>query len=552
MIHKDARQVGAAAPLRVTLHIGATKTGSSALQRLMFLNRDALREAGVMYPGAGIASGAHHVLMGAIHPGAWNLHGDAYDIGREAYFARGMAEALAETRAAGCGHMVLSSEYLWGVFGPATHEPLREALKGCRLRIFACLRDPAHWAESTYLQALKAGEKRDFAEWLALSRRARVRGFDFPAVLESWAEGTGAASLCTVPYVFDDLTEFMGRTFAELTGVELSTMPQAQVEEVINPSPTREGMRRILELNRKGLPDGDRRAALGGIMHDHARPPNARELFFPESHVEKPPTAESLSPPLLCAPAPGGPEARLTALFGAGARIEPGTPGLGRGCLLLFAPGAGAETLGMALQATGAFTGFGDGLGPRQIQRHAEEAGIASLRDYLLWLDARKRAEAGVGKKAIWAVRATGEQALALHRLGALDGMFSRLDLIVIRRRDVFAQAAARHLQHVRGKGHAEDPDVDTLSRLVEAGAVETARIEQLVALRGGQAQLVLTEDLAERPDKTLRGIFRHLGIRFPGLAAPVPGLAQLAAPRIETLRARYLERLSARLAVAP
>lgn len=153
--------------LRVSLHIGSTKTGSSALQHILYANRAALEEAGVLYPDIGIVSNAHHALLGSIHPGAWALHKDRYDIEKFDYFRRGVGQAIEQALAKDCKHLVLSSEYFWGHFGPNVYATVREALSGCSVRVFCCLRDVRHWRESSYPQALKNGEMRDYKVWYA-------------------------------------------------------------------------------------------------------------------------------------------------------------------------------------------------------------------------------------------------------------------------------------------------------------------------------------------------------------------------------------------------
>ena len=185
---------------RVTLHIGANKTGSSALQKLLFTNRNALRRNSVLYPDVGVASNAHHILFGAIHPGAWRLHKDAYDVSRSEYFVRGVDKLLERARKTDCRHLVLSSEYLWGEFSPLVYKQVRDAFAGSQIRIFACLREPSQWQEATYLRAVKSGERRHFSKWKAETSCLPYRGFDFDLVLKKWAEGVDAVSTTVVHY----------------------------------------------------------------------------------------------------------------------------------------------------------------------------------------------------------------------------------------------------------------------------------------------------------------------------------------------------------------
>ena len=62
--------------MKITVHIGSTKTGSSALQMHLYSARSALEDVGVCYPDMGVKSNAHHVLFASAHPGAWGMHRD--------------------------------------------------------------------------------------------------------------------------------------------------------------------------------------------------------------------------------------------------------------------------------------------------------------------------------------------------------------------------------------------------------------------------------------------------------------------------------------------
>jgi len=73
--------------MKITVHIGSTKTGSSALQMHLAQAREGLREFGVLYPEFGTKSNAHHVLFAAAHPGAWGMHKDVLAVNEDDRFA---------------------------------------------------------------------------------------------------------------------------------------------------------------------------------------------------------------------------------------------------------------------------------------------------------------------------------------------------------------------------------------------------------------------------------------------------------------------------------
>lgn len=197
--------------MKVTLHLGATKTGSTSLQTHLADGGAVLAGAGIHYPQAGRAAKAHHLMIAALHPDAWHLHHGklpaAPQARREAFHAM-MEQALAEASRAGAGHMVLSSEYLWGSFEPAMGAAIAEALAGHEVRLVAVLRRQDRWLESSYLQALKYGEARDFEPWLAGFRANPQSGSDYLSVLQGWSAALAPCDLHLRRYEFSDATAF--------------------------------------------------------------------------------------------------------------------------------------------------------------------------------------------------------------------------------------------------------------------------------------------------------------------------------------------------------
>ncbi|MBN2700263.1 MAG: hypothetical protein ACPW60_12765 [Methylohalobius sp. ZOD2] len=84
--------------MRIVLHIGTHKTGSTALQRFLYLNRERLLDQGWLYPRTGLKGTGHH-------PIAWRIRSGGADVCRE------MLSALEkEAREVGVQGILLSSE----------------------------------------------------------------------------------------------------------------------------------------------------------------------------------------------------------------------------------------------------------------------------------------------------------------------------------------------------------------------------------------------------------------------------------------------------------
>lgn len=181
----------------VLIHIGAPKTGSTAIQRFLTDATAVLGQRGIHYPDVGLRGFGHHdlaFLMGGGYP-AWATPQ-----------TRGLGELVADLQKALRGPepcVVISSENFY--LQPAP-QLLREAIDGAesgrRLRVLVYLRRQDHLALSWYNQAVKAqGFAGDFESCLADTAHL----WDFEAQVEPWAKAFGADSLELSIYEPDSL-----------------------------------------------------------------------------------------------------------------------------------------------------------------------------------------------------------------------------------------------------------------------------------------------------------------------------------------------------------
>ncbi len=125
--------------MKLLLHIGTDKTGSTAIQQHLFLNREWLAERGVYLPGEGLgADNGHAALLQAMAPAALER------LRRELLAARAARHRLA----------VLSWEIM-GQWDARRIRRLQPCLAGAEPRVLAYLREQADIAQSSYLQRLK-------------------------------------------------------------------------------------------------------------------------------------------------------------------------------------------------------------------------------------------------------------------------------------------------------------------------------------------------------------------------------------------------------------
>lgn len=170
---------------RLIVHIGAPKTGTTAVQKFLFRNRGALAQQGVLYPAGGMLNGAHHLIGAAIFPGRVNrLKG----VRQDEVMARAVDEIRQEIASRNPGTVVLSTEYLWGELSSANIRRLLDPFRDMTLEVVAYLRRQDLFAQSLYVQAVKGGYASSFADWIKMVPSSAKGGFNLHRVLAAWRD----------------------------------------------------------------------------------------------------------------------------------------------------------------------------------------------------------------------------------------------------------------------------------------------------------------------------------------------------------------------------
>lgn len=146
--------------MRLILHIGMPKAGSTALQTALAATRGPLRQRGVLYPKG--ALNQNFLIAGIAPPGrlgrvyAQQYGNDHAAIARDFEgFWKGIVTAVEDQAPA---VVVLSGELLFGTIGDVGPEPVRALLAplGAKIEIIAYLRRPSDYYLSMAQQRLKA------------------------------------------------------------------------------------------------------------------------------------------------------------------------------------------------------------------------------------------------------------------------------------------------------------------------------------------------------------------------------------------------------------
>ena len=183
---------------RCWLHIGAPKTGSTALQQFLSANDGRLKSLGWLYPAAARRAGGHHdlaFLTGGGYPD-WATPQD-----------KSLAQMEDELRieiTASPASVLLSSEDFYLLGAPADVAGMLERL-GFRpetVTVLVYLRRQDEAYVSWYNQAVKAqGYAGTFSDMLPTQREL----WDYSTRLRAWADVFGASRILVRPYARSDL-----------------------------------------------------------------------------------------------------------------------------------------------------------------------------------------------------------------------------------------------------------------------------------------------------------------------------------------------------------
>ena len=182
----------------IILHIGTNKTGTSALQRVLNAQRDALMQNGVLYPEAGCTGEAHYALSSALN----FLHEPHPDQATQEQTRENLRRSLdAEIEEKKPTSVVLSSEYF---MLDNDMEITRSFFDGFDVRVIVYLRRHDRWWESAYAQAMRSVPNppwgpgpEAFIDWY---RYNDPTFGDYEALLDRWSQVVGHDQILVRPY----------------------------------------------------------------------------------------------------------------------------------------------------------------------------------------------------------------------------------------------------------------------------------------------------------------------------------------------------------------
>lgn len=252
--------------MKVLLHIGQSKTGTSAIQAFLTLNRLSLQEAGVLYPAVKV--GGMHIDLGAHNAVADSLVGMSRfpHLNADQYFSQFFKEAQridAKLLILSAEHFFGGEPRIWAVASDEEYfrlyrqklERLATYLKGHDVSLLVYLRPQLDWLASAACHTVRIDRlisdcsiyqnDRQFFELMKPLLR-------YSALLDIWADVVQPSTFMVVPYTKNTLYEGSSISdFLHRTGLEKMHFPFASADIQVNKSLTREYLevKKILNLS---------------------------------------------------------------------------------------------------------------------------------------------------------------------------------------------------------------------------------------------------------------------------------------------------------------
>jgi len=228
--------------MKLYLHCGYHKTGSSFLQTLFARNRDSLRESGIHFP---VASREYDMISGEISPGNGPELAKAIKENDNQKSSELIAGYVSDAKRNGCDSILISSENFFHSFEKQTAvELLTNVAENNGIESINALlyfRDPVSHAISTFKHRAKNGKLSDLSHWLETD-------YETMELIERFMEYRTRYSIQWTCRKYRSQSEHMAKSaFADWLGIDIPAIPE---DDRVNTSLTLSELLAIQSLNK--------------------------------------------------------------------------------------------------------------------------------------------------------------------------------------------------------------------------------------------------------------------------------------------------------------
>ena len=229
--------------MRIILHIGTHKTGTTSIQDVLRASSDVLRRAGILFPEAGCPPG-----LSGQHMLAWSVLSSKHH--KLPSPKPPVWEALwREIDTLRPRKVILSAE-AFSRADASEVEVIRKKMEGKEVSVVCYLRDPAAYLKSAYKQQVKMGKCSDsFSSFV----KDGVKDVDYKSLVDRWARVFGASNVHVRP--FDEaIQRGLLSDFAQVAGIDESILVQETHSNVSPPDAVIQIVRYLNLLEQRFIP----------------------------------------------------------------------------------------------------------------------------------------------------------------------------------------------------------------------------------------------------------------------------------------------------------
>ncbi len=259
--------------MKIYLHVGNYKTGTTAVQTFLFGNREKLADCGYFVPLAGRVGDAHHAWAASLLGRPGGTDPDAL-----------YREINEELNACGSDKAIVSTETF---FNGKVASELVKRLAGHEIVVIAYLRRQDEFASAFYMQLVKHP---NFMESSPPDIRRFMRkegAADYLNSLTHWAAAVGENSMIVRPYECEQLPEGLIPDFLDCIGIGASRASEFTAASSVNVTIETELIEFLRIANGLGLSKNEHAMLLHALTEisrrgDKSELLHKRNVFSPE------------------------------------------------------------------------------------------------------------------------------------------------------------------------------------------------------------------------------------------------------------------------------
>lgn len=252
--------------MKIFLHIGNYKTGSTAIQSFLSSRSAEFAEAGFHIPASGSAGNAQHGWAQSLlkRPGAR----DADEL---------FAEIAAELEACPHDTAIVSSEVFFNGF---MVEELLKRLTGHSVTVIAYLRRQDEFASAYYMQLIQHPNFMESAPPRVEYFVAKSGPSDYLGCLNRWAMAVGQENIVVLPYEKEQMNQGIISSFLDAVGLAPEAAMRGGVAPTVNVTMQTELIEFLRIANGCGLSKEEHSILLGALRNLSTRAGKSDYLTF--------------------------------------------------------------------------------------------------------------------------------------------------------------------------------------------------------------------------------------------------------------------------------